>query len=74
MTKGNNFVKNRTKKPKNSKSHAHIQIMMKHSAKFQANSIKDGAGVAGTRFEFARAITSSKMAETKIRHHMHIFI
>ena len=54
MTKGHNFVKN--KKTKNSK---------KHSAKFQVNSIKDVAGVAGTRYESARAITSSKNAETK---------
>ena len=58
MTKGHNFVKN--KKTKNSKSHAHLQIMM---TQIQANSIKDVAGVAGTRYESARAITSSKMAE-----------
>ena len=63
MTKGHNFVKN--KKTINSKSHAHLQIMMKHSAKFQVNLIKDVAGVAGTRYESARAITLSKMAETK---------
>ena len=72
MTKGHNFVKN--KKTKNSKSHAHLQIRLKHSAKFQVNSIKDVAGVAGIRYESAWAITSSKMAETKIRNHMHIFI
>ena len=47
MTKGHNFVKN--KKTKNSKSHAHLQIMTKHSAKFQVNLIKDVAGVAGIR-------------------------
>ena len=69
MTKGHNFVKN--EKTKNSKSHAHLQIMMKHSAKFQVNSIKDVAGVAGIRYELERAITSSKMDETKIRNHMH---
>ena len=39
MTKGHNFVKN--KKTENSKSHARLQIMMKHSAKFQVNLIKD---------------------------------
>ena len=61
-------------KTKNSKSHAHLQIMMKHSAKFQVNLIKDVAGVVGTRYEAARTITLSKMAETKIRNHMHIFI
>ena len=48
--------------------------MIKHSAKFQVNSIKDVAGVAGTRVESARAITSSKMAETEIKSHMDIFI
>ena len=72
MAKGHNFVKNR--KTKNSKPYAHLQIMMKHSAKFQVSSIKDVAGVAGTRYESARAITLSKMAETKIGNHMHIFI
>ena len=72
MTKDHNFVKN--KKTKNSKSHAYLQIMTKYSAKFQVNSIKDVAEVAGTRYESARAITSSKMAETKIRNNMHIFI
>ena len=39
--------------------------MTKHSAKFQVNWIKDVAGVAGTRYESARAITSSEMAKTK---------
>ena len=39
--------------------------MMEHSAKFQVSSIKDVAGVAGAKYESARAITSSKMAETK---------
>ena len=53
LTKGHNFVKN--KKTKNSKSHAYFLIMMKHSAKF--NSIKDGAGVAGSRYESARVKT-----------------
>ena len=72
MTKGHNFAKNKT--TKNSKSHAHLQTMMKHSTKFQVSSIKDVAGVAGTRYESARAITLSEMAETKIRNHMHIFI
>ena len=65
MTKGHNFVKN--KKTKNSKLHAHLQIMTKHLAKFQVNSIQDVAGVPATRYESARPITSSKMAETKIR-------
>ena len=64
MTQGHNF-KNKT--TKNSKSHAHLQIMMKHSAKFQVNSIKDLAGVARTSFESASAVTLSKMAETKIK-------
>ena len=72
MIKGHNFVKN--KKTKNSKSHAYLQIMTKHSAKFQVSLIKDVAGFAGTMYESAKAITSSKMAETKIRNHMHIFI
>ena len=49
QTRGHNFVKN--KKIQNLKSHAHLQIMMKHSAKFQVNSIKDVAGVGGTRYE-----------------------
>ena len=62
------------KKTKNAKSHAYLQIMMKHSSKFLVNLIKDVAAVAGTRYETARAGTSSKMAETKIRNHMHIFI
>ena len=64
LAKSNNFVKN--KKTKNSKSHAHLQIMMKHSAKFQVNSMKDVAGVVGTRYKSTRAITLSKMAETKL--------
>ena len=72
MTKGHNSVKN--KKSKYSKSYAHLQTMIKHSATFQVNSIKDVAGVAGTRVESARAITSSKMAETEIKSHMDIFI
>ena len=62
------------KKTKNAKSHAYLQVMMKHSSKFQVNLIKDVAGGAGTRYESARAVTLSKMAETKIRNHMHIFI
>ena len=41
--------------------------MMKHSPKFQVNLIKDLAGVAGTRYESVRAITSSKTAKTKLR-------
>ena len=72
MTKDHNFVK--IKKIKTSKSHAHRPIMTKHSTKFQVNSIKDVAEVVGTRYESERAITSSKMAETKIRNHMHILI
>ena len=71
-TKGHNFVKYRAIEIP--KSHAHLQIMMKHSAKFQVNLIKDVAEVAGTRSESARAVTPSKMAETKIKNHMHIFI
>ena len=63
MTKGHNFVKN--KQTIKSKSHAHLKIMMKHSSKFQVNSIKDTEGVAGTRYESARAITLSKMAKQK---------
>ena len=47
--------------------------MMKHSAKFQVNSIKDVAGIAGTRYESARAITLSVMAKTKNQKpHAHI--
>ena len=69
MRKGHVFVK--IKRTKNLKSHAHLQIMMKHSAKFQVNLIKNVAGVAGTRFESARAITLLKMPERKIRNHMH---
>ena len=42
MTNDQNFVKN--EKTKISKSHAHFQIMMKHSAKFQVNSIKHTCG------------------------------
>ena len=64
MTTGHNFVKNMTMK--NPKSHTHLQTMAKHSAKFQIKSIKDVAGVAGTRLESARAVTPPKMAETKI--------
>ena len=52
MTKDHNFFKN--KKTKNSKSHAHLPIMMKYLAKFQINSSKDVAGVAGTRYESAK--------------------
>ena len=63
MTKGHNFVKNKT--PKNSKSHAYLQIMIEHSAKFPVNSIKDVAGVAGTRYESARAITFVKNGRNK---------
>ena len=63
MTKGHNSVKN--EKTKYSKSHAHLQIKTKHSAKFQVNWIKHVAGVAGTRYESARDMTLSKMAETK---------
>ena len=73
MIKGYNFVKHKT--TKNAKSHAHLQIMMKHSAEFQVNLIKDVAGVAGTRYELARTITSSKMVKTKIRNqksHAHL--
>ena len=51
---------------KNPESHAHLQIMAKHSAKFQINSIKDVARVGGTRSESARAITQPKKAKTKI--------
>ena len=72
MTKGHIFVKHMT--IKNPKSHAHLQILAKHPAKVQINSIKDVAGVARTRLESARAITPSKMAETKIENHVHIFI
>ena len=72
MKKGHNPVQNMT--IKNLKSHAHLQIMANHSAKFQINSIKDAAGVAGTRSESERAITTSKMAKTKIKKHIHIFI
>ena len=39
--------------------------MTKHSAKFQGNSIKDVTGVVGTRYESARAITSSKWPKQK---------
>ena len=59
---------------KNPKSHAHLQIMVEHSAKFPINSIKDVAGVGGTRLESARAITPPKTAKTKIINHMHFFI
>ena len=52
-------------KTKNSNSNAHHQIKIKHSAKFQVNLIKDVAGVAETRYESQRALTLSKMAETK---------
>ena len=63
MTKGHNFVKN--KKTKTSKSHAHLQIMMKHSLKFQVDSIKDVAGVAGTRFESAGPYLRQKWPKQK---------
>ena len=42
---------------KDPKSHAHLQIMEKHSVKFQISSIKDVAGVVGTSLGSARAIT-----------------
>ena len=48
--------------------------MSEHSAKFQINSVKDVTVVAGTMLESGRAITPSKMAKTKIKNHMHIFI
>ena len=73
MTKGYNFVKS-IKTTINPNSHAHLQILMRHSAKFQVNSIKDVAGDAGTRSESARALTPSKMGETNIEKHMHTFI
>ena len=72
MTKGHNFIKYMT--IKNKKLHAHLQIMAKHSAKIQINSIKDVAGVAGKRSDSATAITPPKMAKTKIKQHMNIFI
>ena len=74
MTKGHNFViKNRTIEIP--KSHAHLQIMMKHSAQFQVNLIQDVAGVTGTRSKSARAVTPLKMAETKIKKpHAHLHI
>ena len=68
MTEDHNFVKNMT--IKNPKSHAHLQIMVKHSAKFQINSIKDVAGVMGTRSESARVITPNK--NQKPHAHLHI--
>ena len=62
--KGHSFVKTTTNK--NPKSNAHLHIMANHSAKFQINSsIRDVAGVVGTRSESARAITPSKMAKNK---------
>ena len=39
-----------------------------------ANSIKYVAKVAGRRYDSARAITLSKMAQIEIRNHMYIFI
>ena len=67
MTKGHtcNFVKNMTSE--NLKSYAYLQILAKHFAEFQIDSIKDVAGVAGRRLESARAITPPKIAETKIK-------
>ena len=65
MTKSHNFVKN--KRIKNLKSYAYLQIMAKHSAKFQINSIKDVAGVS-------KGHNSTKMADTKIKNHVHILI
>ena len=47
------------------KSHADLQIMVKHSAYIQIISIKDVAGVAGTRSKSTRTITPSTMAEKK---------
>ena len=44
--------------------------MVKHFAKFQIDSIKDVAGVAGTRSESAMAITPPKMAKPCA--HIHI--
>ena len=41
--------------------------MMKHSAKFQANLIKDMTGFVGKTFELARAITLSIMAGKKLK-------
>ena len=73
ITKGHSFVKYMT--IKNPTSHAHLQIMVKHSAKFQINSIKDVAGVAGTRSESARAITPPKDGQNKNQYaHAHLHI
>ena len=49
--------------------------MTKHSAQFQISSIKDVAGVAGTRSETANAIPPPKMAKNKNQKqvaHLHI--
>ena len=48
--------------------------MIKDSETFQVNLMKDVAEIEGTRFDSARAITLSKMAEIKIKNYMHIFI
>ena len=64
-TNGHSFVKNMT--IKNPKSNVHLQSMASHSGKFEINSIKDVAEVAGTRSESARAIIPSKMAPKKIK-------
>ena len=71
-TKGHNFVK-----IKNSKLYAYLHIKMKHSAKFQVNSIKDVAGVVGTRYESARSITPSKNGRNKNQKqhaHLHMIV
>ena len=49
--------------------------LLKYSAKFQINLIKDVAGVAGTRYESARAITPPKNGQNKNKKpHAHIHI
>ena len=72
MTKGHNFAKNMT--IENPVSHMHLQIIIKVSAKFHVNHIKQLAGVVGTKSESARAITPSKMAESKFKNCTHILI
>ena len=49
--------------------------MMKHSAKFQVSLVKDVAGVAGSRYESASAITLSKIGRNKNQEpHAHLHI
>ena len=59
------------------KAHAHPCIIGMKSTKFQMNPMKDVEGVEETRptkHMSAWAITPSKIVQSKILNHMHVFV